>query len=578
MCQKIIMDVFPASLTLYFENAENGDESLPMNIEWLRLQSFASVRKINVRPIQLARAGFFHTGASDEVRCFSCGARRSGWKIGDNLDEIHRQISPFCKHANDTDNTNVAVPRETGTGSSSGHQETQKTKQETRPVKENGLNTCCHGYKTKRFVGDRFLERMETQHQPKMQAQNMATNTVHSSVKQIPNGMIAQQKSISHGISVSESSTEQIHHSMVSTVSSSATNGHSIYRRSCKRSESNSNFIIPVQNGNGSFPEQRRSENESNVAHNTNETSQPSTYINPLSNHPIQDTANPTCTVSADSCPVGASVVQRLSPLGVNFEKPKYPVYAVLTVRISSFSGWSGSQTPKLMAEAGFVYAGYTDYTRCFFCGGGLKNWEDGDDPWIEHARWFPKCVYLRQNKGVVFIQLVQETLDTEEKVRIHVQDNTKFSLEKVALFEKDIEELPVVQSVVQLGYSPERVKQVVKQLSAKEIAGIHSTDVLLKLITDKRSTDSYGHGSTISGGVASTNTTETEECKKRQLLEENRRLRRNKMCRICEEEDASITFLPCAHLVCCDVCSQAMRRCPVCRVTIQGSIKTWLT
>jgi hypothetical protein len=34
------------------------------------------------------------------------------------------------------------------------------------------------------------------------------------------------------------------------------------------------------------------------------------------------------------------------------------------------------------MAMAGFLFAGYQDYTRCFFCGGGLRNWEAGDDPW----------------------------------------------------------------------------------------------------------------------------------------------------------------------------------------------------
>ncbi|OWF36928.1 inhibitor of apoptosis [Mizuhopecten yessoensis] len=59
------------------------------------------------------------------------------------------------------------------------------------------------------------------------------------------------------------------------------------------------------------------------------------------------------------------------------------------------------------MARAGFFYAGYGDYVRCFFCGGGLRNWEPGDDPWVEHARWFPRCAYVKQNKGQTFINLV---------------------------------------------------------------------------------------------------------------------------------------------------------------------------
>ena len=34
---------------------------------------------------------------------------------------------------------------------------------------------------------------------------------------------------------------------------------------------------------------------------------------------------------------------------------------------------------------------GQQDKVRCFFCYGGLQSWEQGDDPWTEHARWFPR-------------------------------------------------------------------------------------------------------------------------------------------------------------------------------------------
>jgi hypothetical protein len=61
------------------------------------------------------------------------------------------------------------------------------------------------------------------------------------------------------------------------------------------------------------------------------------------------------------------------------------------------------------MAKAGFLFAGYQDYTRCFFCGGGLRNWEAGDYPWVEHARWFPNCAHLRQDKRDKFAEAVQE-------------------------------------------------------------------------------------------------------------------------------------------------------------------------
>ena len=106
------------------------------------------------------------------------------------------------------------------------------------------------------------------------------------------------------------------------------------------------------------------------------------------------------------------------STLGINIEKPRYPNYAPLQVRISSYQGWPSylDQTPRAMAMAGFFFAGCQDYARCFFCGGGLRNWEPGDDPWVEHARWFPQCAFVKQNKGETFIQKVLKR--QKEKVR----------------------------------------------------------------------------------------------------------------------------------------------------------------
>ena len=46
---------------------------------------------------------------------------------------------------------------------------------------------------------------------------------------------------------------------------------------------------------------------------------------------------------------------------------------------------------------------------KCFFCDGGLCNWEVNDEPWTEHARWFPDCGFVKQCKGMNFIKKVQD-------------------------------------------------------------------------------------------------------------------------------------------------------------------------
>jgi hypothetical protein len=48
-----------------------------------------------------------------------------------------------------------------------------------------------------------------------------------------------------------------------------------------------------------------------------------------------------------------------------------------------------------------------TDATRCFHCGGCLISWEPSDDPWVEHAKWFPHCRHVMLVRGKDFIDRV---------------------------------------------------------------------------------------------------------------------------------------------------------------------------
>ena len=56
-----------------------------------------------------------------------------------------------------------------------------------------------------------------------------------------------------------------------------------------------------------------------------------------------------------------------------------------------------------------FDVSGFGDNVKCFYCDGGLRNWEVGDDPWVEHARWFPRCPFVMSVKGQEFINNVQD-------------------------------------------------------------------------------------------------------------------------------------------------------------------------
>ncbi|KAK3577776.1 hypothetical protein CHS0354_010979 [Potamilus streckersoni] len=85
---------------------------------------------------------------------------------------------------------------------------------------------------------------------------------------------------------------------------------------------------------------------------------------------------------------------------------PKYPEFAERSRRLYSFKEWPAKlpQKPEEMAECGFYYTGQEDIVQCFYCGGGLKQWQSDDDPWIEHIRWYPNCSYVHKKKGREFV------------------------------------------------------------------------------------------------------------------------------------------------------------------------------
>lgn len=71
-----------------------------LNFETNRLHTYEDwsdrAQTYPISPITLAKEGFFATGKGDEVECYSCKQRHSGWRHGQAPGQIHKQISPNC--------------------------------------------------------------------------------------------------------------------------------------------------------------------------------------------------------------------------------------------------------------------------------------------------------------------------------------------------------------------------------------------------------------------------------------------------------------------------------------------------
>ena len=122
---------------------------------------------------------------------------------------------------------------------------------------------------------------------------------------------------------------------------------------------------------------------------------------------------NASSLVSVHNTQGGAGTNQlSKNDLGIVTVRPRHPQFAIEASRLKSYNrNWPSNltQTPDLLSSAGFFYLGRADKVKCFFCDGGLCDWEVDDEPWTEHARWFPNCGFLKQVKGTTFIQKVEE-------------------------------------------------------------------------------------------------------------------------------------------------------------------------
>ncbi|XP_053169446.1 baculoviral IAP repeat-containing protein 7 isoform X3 [Hemicordylus capensis] len=202
----------------------------------------------------------------------------------------------------------------------------------------------------------------------------------------------------------------------------------------------------------------------------------------------------------------------------------EYPDMERENDRLMTFEIWPSYArvSPELLARAGFFYTGQGDYVRCFYCDGALRNWEAGDDPWVEHARWFPRCKFLLESRGRDFINSIQENyFSSPVPPESHLYQP---------------EERPgSPQGPVQPS-DPCRVR--------REAATEHPSDP----------------------GPALT------------VEEELQRLRDERMCKVCMDKDVSVVLVPCGHLVVCAECAPNLRRCPICRGVIRDSMKAFLS
>lgn len=262
---------------------------------------------------------------------------------------------------------------------------------------------------------------------------------------------------------------------------------------------------------------------------------------------------------------------------------PKHSQMSETNARLQTFSNWPRDfvvQTPEHLAAAGFFYTGETDTVRCHYCDGGLREWEPNDDPWTEHAKWFPFCKFVIKVKGLSFIQAAApiEESDGEEDNPVGVTSppSRPTPSYEERCRKKDIEKpmmSAAVESVKDFGYGRKMIKKAIllhvetsgkREFNAKELM-----DMIFKLEENEASYEMDGSDSCSSSDEINLTP--------KAMAKENEYLKSKQLCDHCQTRDKRVVFRPCGHISMCESCAESQKRCTVCSKEVESRLKIYI-
>lgn len=206
---------------------------------------------------------------------------------------------------------------------------------------------------------------------------------------------------------------------------------------------------------------------------------------------------------------------------------PVHTHLASEAARLATFQDWPPglSQKKEEMAAAGLFYIGLSDQVKCFYCDGGLKEWQQEDDPWVEHAGWFHQCEFIKLVKGEQFIQRCRDIVHNNLEERKREKEKNK------------------------------------------------------NQVQTENPSQTPAPSPTPSPPTSPVSATSGEECSTSSEMQvENAQMKRQMRCKVCLNADVGVVFLPCGHLVVCKNCAPNLRSCPVCRRRINETIKVFMS
>ncbi|XP_056140468.1 baculoviral IAP repeat-containing protein 2 [Lampris incognitus] len=622
--------------------------------ELFRISTFARFPASGVTERSLARAGWFYTGVGDRVQCFRCNVTAEGWQAGDCPTEKHRQLSPSCSFIQ-------SLPSSANLVSSSHSAFSPLRSAPVIPLSGPGpapvpgpnppavsqgdeaVGYLNIGFSapppssplSSRGVEDMSHQRPPTCHNPSMRREQDRLESFHSWTLTI----ITPAELAKAGFYFLGQGDRVACFSCGGQLSNwepgdRAVSEHQRHYPNCRfvRGDRADNVSLAGGAGAGS--------------------------------------------VLGSAAATGGSQLSGAAPALSNVSNP---AMQQSEERLLTFVHWPSRipVRPEQLAKAGFYYVGRNDDVKCFCCDGGLRCWESGDDPWVEHAKWFPRCEYLLQEKGQDFVQQIQarfprlfEQLLTNgdsssrefvDPPVVHLGPGEDRSEDAVMM------NTPVIKSALEMGFERSLVKQTVQSkiltsgenyktvqelvsdlLSAEDQKREEEREMLAEAMASDGFTFLKRHRvaliqrlksvESVMDHLREQNVINAEEYSELQaqtstqlqtarlidlvlnkgnaaaelfrnwiqkndvfllrdlmaqgneavspsqdlsdlpMEEQLRRLQEERTCKVCMDKEVNIVFIPCGHLVVCKECAPSLRKCPICRGLVKGTVRTFLS
>jgi len=325
-------------------------------------------------------------------------------------------------------------------------------------------------------------------------------------------------------------------------------------------------------------------------------------------------------------------------------QNPRNPGMVEPHQRRNTFNNWNKNikATVDELVEAGFLYLNEGDKLKCFYCNGGLQHWQYNEDPWFEHAKWYPNCEYLLRKKGLNYVQSVADLFPTLRRPVFQypvppqqsspprtscafASQTSRSSLastsrgvivadamagtsshdqpsvpEKLTL--QKAMESTIVNEALGLAFDKDLVSKVVQRKLENEN---REYDTMLKLVEDilnaendpsfmisdkdqmevnfyaeKNSNNNVlapGPSRNIPSNSTESNSSElgiVENVDNESIQTKIDDIKNEQTCKVCLDRISDCVFLPCGHVCCCITCGSALRKCPICRESLEKIVK----